>query len=157
MADSVISYGLESFGRTYKTYLNDIYNLQLRLLKTIVPTKIKYKFKDNYENLFKYCKLLTVYEKVDLAIVTQYYNHITELRKKTRPARLRNLANLPTFEVAKTNNVYGQRVWKCMLPSILNRFPQELLKLIEGRTSGQARNMIKKYFIKIRGQSTEII
>lgn len=38
--DSVITYGLSSYGSTYKTYQEDIYNLQITLLKTIAHVKI---------------------------------------------------------------------------------------------------------------------
>jgi hypothetical protein len=41
LADSVIGYALGTYGRTFKTNMEKIYNLQIRILKTIVPKHIK--------------------------------------------------------------------------------------------------------------------
>lgn len=148
LADSVISYGLASYGRTFKTSLNHIYNLQLRLLKAIVPAKIKYKYKNNYENLFNYCKVMNVFDKLDLAIVIQYNENIPLLKKKKRPVNLRNLPYLSNFEIPTSKNEYGQRVWQSILPRVLNRFPIELVSRIENKTCQQTKNIIKRYLFK---------
>ena len=88
LADSVVNYGLSSYGRTYKTYLMDIHKLQLRLLKTIVPKNIKTKYKDNYEKLFKYCNVMSILEKVKFLMLTES-NKPELLVEKTRPNYMR--------------------------------------------------------------------
>lgn len=62
MTNSVISYGLSSYGITYK----NTFDLQIRLLNKIVA--LKYKYIGNYVILFQ----LNVYVKVNLAIVSEY-------------------------------------------------------------------------------------
>lgn len=133
LADSVISYGLTSNGRTYKTYLNDIYNLQIRILKTIVPLKVKFKNKDNYHNLFHYCKVLSIFDKRDLAIVTQYSSDMCKLNTTKRLNTLRKLDYLPTFEIPKCHNDYGERVWNVSLARILNKLPKHIVCKLENK------------------------
>lgn len=44
LAESIVSYGLSSNGRTFKIYMDRIYSHQIRILKQIIPFKIKEKF-----------------------------------------------------------------------------------------------------------------
>lgn len=71
LAASIISYGITSYGRTYKTHLEKIYTLQIRLLKVIVPTKVKQSYRGEYHNLFEYCKILPINEQVYLDILVE--------------------------------------------------------------------------------------
>lgn len=144
MADSIISYGLSSYGRTYKTYLKKIFDIQIRLLKNIVPLKVKYKHKDNYEKLFQYCKVLNVYDKFKLAIISENQDKIKLLEKKKRASGLRMLCKVKPFRVPKYNNVYGKRSWTYILPKVLNMLPESIVQKI--RNKKQTKNLIKRFF-----------
>lgn len=144
LADSVIDYGLSSYGRTYKTYVEDIYKLQLRILKTIVPTRIKHKFQDNDTGLFKHCQIVNVFDKVRLRVLCENYPKISNIRKCERHQSLRSLAYLPTFIVPKSNNVYGSRTWECMLPCYMNDLPLEISKAINIKNCSR---VLKRYFL----------
>lgn len=52
LADTLLFYGLCCYGRTFKTYLDKIKNLQIRFLKIIVGKSIKQQCKNNYNLLF---------------------------------------------------------------------------------------------------------
>lgn len=71
LADSIINYCLSSYGRTHKTSINKNFNLQYRLLKTIVPPKVKQKLNLKEKALFHYCKILNIYDKIELSIVCE--------------------------------------------------------------------------------------
>lgn len=64
LAESIIQYGLSSYGRTYKTHIDRIFSLQLRILKEVVPTNLKRTFKEDYRKLFAFCKIIPVNEKI---------------------------------------------------------------------------------------------
>ncbi|XP_048483281.1 uncharacterized protein LOC119692001 [Plutella xylostella] len=147
MADSIINYGITSYGYTYKTYLKRIYNIQTRLLKTIVPLKIKYEHRNNYENLFQYCKVMSVYDKVKLAIVCDNQNKIQSLNLKKRYGSLRTLPKTPTFNIPNCNNEYGRRIWTYSLPHILNSLPKTLINNVRDANPKQVRSLLKRYYI----------
>lgn len=46
-----MSYGLSSYEYTFKTYIDRIYSLQLKILKQRVPFKMKEKFRNDDEKL----------------------------------------------------------------------------------------------------------
>lgn len=75
LAESVISYGLTSYGRTFKTYLAKIFNLQLRLLKSIIPKPIKLRYIDNALGVFQFCGVLPVHEKVKVYLLTEQFEN----------------------------------------------------------------------------------
>jgi hypothetical protein len=135
---------------TYKTYLSNIYNLQIRMLKTIVPLKIKHKYKHNYESLFNHCKVLSIFDKVDLEILAQYRDKIDKLIQVSRHSNLRTLENLPSFVVPRSRNNYGQRAWSCILPCICNKFPKQLLLELSNKKAKSFRKSIKLYLLKKR-------
>lgn len=148
LADSIINYGISSYGRTFKTNIQSIYNIQLRMLKSIVPLKVKYKYKNNYKKLFQYCRVINVFDKIDLAIVNEYHEKINLLHKKVRPSNLRTLINTPTYELCKCNNEYGRRSARYILPHTLNKLPKETQNNLELSNKIQTKNILKRYFIK---------
>ncbi|KAI5631398.1 reverse transcriptase (RNA-dependent DNA polymerase) domain-containing protein [Phthorimaea operculella] len=74
LVDSIISYGLGSYGQTFKTYLNKIKSLQKRFMKLLVDKKVKARCKDSdYEQLFIECKMLPVHEKFALFTIVEQF------------------------------------------------------------------------------------
>lgn len=146
LADSVINYGISSYGRTYKTYLQKIYDIQIRLLKTIVPLKIKLQYKNNYHKLFKYCRISSVYDKVKLAVILEYKHLLGQLDRYRRPSHLRTLTNEPYFKITKSNNEYGKRLWPTYLPNILNSLPKQVVETLE-KHPDKIKSTLKKALI----------
>lgn len=147
MADSIINYGISSYGRTYITYLQKIYNIQVRILKTIVPLKIKLKYRNNYDKLFQHCRIMNVFDKVKLAIALEYKDRLGELVRYDRSNRLRSLANSNHFTIPKCQNIYGKRIWSYYLPQILNDFPRTTIDKITSNPMN-IKNIIKNLLIK---------
>lgn len=97
LADSIILYGISSYGRTYKTYMEQIHKLQITLLKTIVPNKIRKSHKDDNNDLFQHCKVINTYNRFRLSLLVEECSIISSLRQKSRPNQLRSLDYLPTY------------------------------------------------------------
>lgn len=151
LADSVISYGLSTYGRSYKTYLENIHKLQLSILKTITPKNINKQYKDDYTNLFLHCKVINVFDKIKMAIITEEYNNINTLAKTSRPCHLRALSYLPTFRLPGYTNEYGRRTWEYMLPNVLNNLPSKLQKDICENSINikTCKKVLKKHYLSI--------
>lgn len=126
LAESILSYSLSSYGRTYKTYLDNIYKIQLSMVKTIVPNSIRNKYKHDEENLFRYCKIINVHDKFRMMLICDEISNLPYLKNRNRSQKLRNISTLPKYIVPSYNNAYGKRVWEFMLPYILNKWPGDV-------------------------------
>ena len=93
LAESIVSYGLTSYGRTYKSYLAKINNLQTRLLKIIVPKNIKDMYHENYAQLYKYCKVIPIQEKIKYALIIERYQESLSMPYVTHKILTRQVSN----------------------------------------------------------------
>jgi hypothetical protein len=119
LAESVLSYGLIAYGRTFKTYLDRIYKLQQRMLKAIVDKKTKQNCKGRYHILFKKCKVLPVHVKFKYVMaIEQYRCHVYKI-VKTQNRNLR-LSLRKMYIEPRSNNYYGQRTRRYLIPRIYN-------------------------------------
>jgi hypothetical protein len=119
LADAVIGYGLIAYGSTFKTYLGNILNLQLRILKNVIDKKTKKACNSDYTALFKILNVLPVHDKVGYLIATEQFKS-TEFktpRVYTRPQR--GLVR-QTYVEPKANNYYGKRTRSYLTPRIFN-------------------------------------
>lgn len=118
LVESIVSYGLSSYGRTFRTYIEQIMALQLRLLKTIVPYAIKLKYNKEPELLFNYCKVLHIREKVKFLLIKEnYFKYIENERKSyivTRQIATRKLWTI------SARNFYGERTTAYLVPRLIN-------------------------------------
>lgn len=146
LADSVIGYGLSSYGRTCKTNLDDIYNLQIRILKIIVPKKIKIICKGDYGYLFEYCNVMNIYDKIKFSMLSEIHNP-NFLSEKTRLPGLRNLNECHKYILPKVNNNYGARTDRYLIPSYLNELPIDLQEMYTHQS--KYRSKLKKYYIDL--------
>lgn len=145
LADSIMSYGLDSYGRTYKTYIDNIYKIQLKTLKNIIPNKIKIQYKGDNKAIFDYCKILDVYNKTNMLIICEEINHIHNLKRRTRPKHLRSLEYMPTYFIPRYSNDYGRRTTQCLLPQILNEIPNDVIDSIS-IDNHKCKTILKKYY-----------
>lgn len=151
LADPIICYGITSYGRTYKTYLMQIYKLQLALLKTIVPNTVKTKYHDDKTGLFKHCRVINVFNRFCLSLLTEECEIIPSLEKKTRPNNLRTLDYLPPYLLPRNINTYGNRTINHLLPSILNNLPKNLIQDLTDTiiSHGKCKKLLKKYYLSL--------
>lgn len=122
LVESIINYGLSCYGLSFNTYVEQIKKLQIRFLKYIVDNKVKTKCKDNYNKLFKYCRILPI-EK------TTYYNLALETYfkdeykiKVSHKVITRSISKKKLSQI-KAKNYYGQRTRKYTIPKLYNKYP----------------------------------
>lgn len=146
LVDSLLSYGLVSYGRTFKTYLDKIKALQIRFMKLLVDTNTKRRCKlSNYEELFLECKMLPVHEKVVLWIAVEQYGceEFKTYFTRTRPVRNRVYK---VYDVPTSNNYFGERSRKYLVPKIFNDLPIDLIRNCLTKTS--FKNAIQRFLLQ---------
>lgn len=126
LVDSLLSYGLASYGRTFKTYLDKIKALQIRFMKLMVDKKTKIKCKSsNYEQLFLECKMLPVHEKVVLTLALEQLCN-DEFKNVVSNQRLTRNRDADMLQVPSYKNYYGKRCRKYLIPKIYNDLPSDV-------------------------------
>lgn len=146
LAESIIDYGLSSYGRTYKSHIDKIYLLQLRILKQIVPKKIKTKFQNNYSELFKFCKVIPIHERVHkILLIENYFNDKLKCQKlyESNQLKTRNMLK-PKLTLPSYNNLYGKRKLNYMIPQLINNLPNNVKDTI---TTKNIKNKLKQFFL----------
>lgn len=142
LVESIISYGLSSYGRTYKTYLEQIYNIQYRLLKLLVPLKIKIKYTEDPAGLFKYCGVLPISEKVKYnLLVENYFNEEIQVPINHKIAT-RKITNKELY-IPISNNEYGKRTSQYLIPRLMNNLPIAIKDKIN---HNNIKRILKVYF-----------
>ncbi|KAG7299580.1 hypothetical protein JYU34_016566 [Plutella xylostella] len=144
LADSYIEYGISSYGRTYNTYLNQIYNLQIKILKNIVTNNIQHQFYNNDKGLFSHCKILPVHTKAQLAILKEHFFNDELKRKIDHPVNTRAMAR-NRLQTTSAKNTYGERTAEYIVPRLINKLPIELINKI---TPMNYKTKLKSYFIE---------
>ncbi|CAH2106185.1 unnamed protein product [Euphydryas editha] len=147
LADSLISYGLIVYGRTFKSYIKDIKNLQIRLVKYLVTKKVKAACNKDYDKLFPICKILPIEKKVEYLIGLEYYysNEYKEIvynKYNTRRVREQKLKNV------KVRNYYGKRTNKYLVPHVINK-TDILRQTPKIHKIGLLKNKLKKILLDI--------
>lgn len=143
LAESYIQYGLTSYGRTYTTYLNQIYNLQLRILKKMVSNTVKQQFNDYELGLFEHCKVLPVHTQFKYMMLRNYFFDETIRHVVSHPIHTRAVTrNL--LVTSRANNAYGERTASYLVPRLINELPMELLDTI---TPKNIKHKLRSYFL----------
>lgn len=141
LAESLLSYGLYTYGRTFKTYLESIKSLQIRFMKFFVNPKTKLECKDNYNKLFAVCRVLPVHEKVRYLVVLeqflndQFKQHVQNTYN-TKSVRQRKFMRAPV------KNYYGKRTNKYLIPTLFNDY-EWLRKNNTGLSKQSLKNKLK--------------
>lgn len=144
LVEPVVDYGLSSYGRTFKSYLEPLLNLQTRIIKNIVGPKIKNKFRENCNGLFKHCGVLPVDLKFKYVLLKeQFFNQ--EIQKPiSHKIFTRKIAN-NFLKIPKHNNYYGKRITAQQVPIIINSIPNEIRKKI---TPLNIKIKLKEFFLQ---------
>ncbi|KAL0832236.1 hypothetical protein ABMA28_001686 [Loxostege sticticalis] len=142
LAESYIQYGLTSYGRTFKSYLQQIYDLQFRILKNIISPNMRVQL-DDENAIFKHCKILPVYDQIKFMILKQYFfcDHIKSYIE--HPVRTRAMTQ-NRLRVITANNVYGQRTAAYQVPRLINELPSDVRDKI---TQQNIKTKLKRFFL----------
>lgn len=144
LVDSVLSYGIECFGFTFKTQTNKIKDLQIRFLKVIVGQKTKKQYAENYELLFQKCKVLTARKKCFLLLtLDEFWND--EYKNKIKSNYNTRSKTQRKLVVPKVINLYGRRTKDWLIPKLFNSIPDKI-KDIKG-TKNMIKNKLKQFFL----------
>lgn len=142
LGETTIHYGLSSYGRTCKSHLDPIYALQLRILKSIVPPKIKNKYKNNYHELFYHCKVIPVHYHVQYSLLIENFFNTTYQKKIHRQKQTRSALN-NKLEVPHYNNLYGKQMLQYQIPTLINHLPLNIKSEI---TKNNIKNKLTLFF-----------
>ncbi|CAK1599095.1 unnamed protein product [Parnassius mnemosyne] len=144
LADSLMSYGLLVYGRTFITYLRDIKDIQIRLIKFLVSKNIKDNCNKDYDKLFSICKIIPIDKKVEYLIGLEYYyneKYKVNVKNKYNTHRVReNKLVLP-----KITNYYGKRTSKYLVAKVFNKIDllREKVKISKGALKKKLKNIIQ--------------
>lgn len=144
LAESVICYGLNVYGRTFQTYIEEIKKLQIRSLKYLLDSKTKNNLKGVYEKLYKMYKILPVTQRVQYLIaIDNYYNNKYKVFKKSR-YRTKNI-RIRKYVQHFVKNYYGRRTDKFLVPKIYNDI--ECLREENKYSIMEVKNKLKKILL----------
>lgn len=148
IVDPIVTYGLSTYGRTFPSYLDDIFKLQLRILKTISPIHIRNKYKNYPNQLFYHYNTLPVSEQHELTILKQYNSNTasTVLLNKISHRITTRAMTSQKYTVPTHNNYYGARTANAIIPKLLNKLPIDLRANFRSK---QFNNKIKSYYKKV--------
>ena len=121
LVESLIRYGLQSWGNTSKSFLDSVTAQQKRILKAMISRRmsshIEYFQKFNVlpaPLLFKYIQIVNFYYK-------QEYKETADHHYSTRTCNL--------FKESRFTNEYGRQLLEHTVPNFLNKLPVELRDL----------------------------
>ncbi|XP_045450960.1 uncharacterized protein LOC123659836 [Melitaea cinxia] len=140
---SVLSYGLSNYGRTYRTYLNSIRRLQIRIIKNIVPPKIKMDCANNDNLLFKICKTLPVHDLVNFNLLKEQFFNLDIQELKEHKIATRQVTN-KKLNIPKIKNIYGKRTSAYLIPALVNDLDLELRNNL---TPTNIKYILKMHFL----------
>lgn len=145
LADSVISYGLSSYGLTHKTSLDCILRLQIKILKNIVPPKIRLQYSNDKLKLFKYCKTLPVHTKVEYTLLKEQFFNLSVQKPLSHKIGTRSCTKKKLMTLG-ANNFYGKRRISYLIPRLLNGLCPELKSSIHPKN---INHKLKSHFISL--------
>ncbi|CAK1586673.1 unnamed protein product [Parnassius mnemosyne] len=126
LVDSILGYALDSYGLTFKIYIDKLEALQIRFLKLLVNKKTKDICKGDYTKLFKICKILPVSLKHKYLLALNNYNCRERTLILVKHGQGTRSKSAGKFVVPKVNNYYGDRTLKKRLPYFLNTLPEDI-------------------------------
>lgn len=143
LAESIIGYGLTSYGRTFKSFLKCVYNLQIRILKTIVPSSIKAKYSNDEVGLFRYCNVLPIHTKITYSLLKENFFNLDVQRHIIHDINTRQKAN-KKLVTTTAKNAYGERTLQYLIPHLINNLQQSLIQSI---TKTNIKCKLKSHFL----------
>lgn len=125
LVDSILSYALNCYGLTFKSYIQKLETLQIRFLKLLVNKKTKNSCKANYYKLFKICKILPVSLKHKYLILTSTHGTWDRHQLLAHNHTTRSIS-AGKYEVPRVVNYYGDRTIEKRIPYLLNSLPADI-------------------------------
>ena len=122
LVDAITDYGLSCYELTFSTYLQQIKQLQIRILKLLVDNKTKKKLNGEYTELFKICKVMPVDSKTKYLILLEQFDN-DDYKKPNQSSRSNRTTKKDKFLKCRVSNYYGERTRKWLTPRLFNELP----------------------------------
>lgn len=126
LVESIISYAVLAWGNASNVYINQISNLQIKILKTILPNHITEMCSSN--ELFEITGLLPVNKLFTYRLILSYY-YSNEYKIEIDHNISTRMKAANNFRVPFCVNKYGERSLKTSVPQSFNLLPKELKDL----------------------------
>lgn len=137
LCESIIRYGIESYGMTSEENLKPLKSIHKRILKsTLYPLTSRDKRK---ELMIKY-KILNLSNLYKYILTTKYYYQDEYRQTETTNYNTRNTH----YKLPVTKNKYGERTFNYTIPKILNKLPNYLKEI---QNEKQMKNKIEDYYL----------
>lgn len=141
LAESIIQYGLEAWGRANEGFKAGIQRLQDKIIEAIIPYAKNKKMKTRKEK-YNYLHILPINELFQYkTIISNYYNEKYKKNEKGHDYKLRRSqqyrVNIPT-------NSYESKTDEFLIPTIFNKLPENLLNISK---IGKAKKEIKQHLL----------
>ena len=141
LAESIIRYGIGSWGAASDTYINEIKERQIIMLKTIMWYKSRTQF---IENAFSDLNVLSVSGLYFQNIVNRYY-FSCKYKEPFQQHHSTRHAGSGKFGMPLCNNKYGERTLDYQVPKCFNKLPSELLVVAH---VCEAKRKIRKWILE---------
>ncbi|XP_049886501.1 uncharacterized protein LOC126380976 [Pectinophora gossypiella] len=125
LVDSIVSYGLDCYGLTFKSHINKIESLQIRFLKLLVSRKTKNKCNGNYTTLFKICNVLPVSLKHTYLLILNNHSN-PDHRELVEHGQCTRTMSTGRYVVPRVNNYFGDRTLRKRIPYLYNMLPVDI-------------------------------
>lgn len=126
IVESIMLYGILSYGNASFNHLRQIQVIQDRIVKTMVP------FLDSKEKRYQHCNILPFHELFLYRFILKYYycNDFKIIHKLNVNTRLQLCMNyvIPTY-----TNKYGKRQLSVAIPLIFNQLPNSMREICSFR------------------------
>lgn len=122
LVKSSMLYRLSSYGCTFKIYWDRILNLQMRILKTIVPKNIRFKYKKEPDGLLKCYNIIPVHKRVKLQLLLEnYFFYDNQINHSKFTSQVKDHKII----ITSTGNFYGTRTTNYSVLRLKNKTPTE--------------------------------
>ena len=141
LAESIIRYGIGAWSTASETYINEIIERQIIILKTLMSYKSRKQFSVNAFNDLNVlsAKGLYLQNVVNRYYFSYKYKEPSQQRHRTR------YSDSGKFALPLCNNKYGERTLEYQVPKCFNKLPLDLLSIAN---VCQAKREIRKWIVK---------
>lgn len=144
LVDSLLGYGLSCWGGIFKTHLEKVKRLHIRIIKQISSKKVITTCKSDRQKLYKNNKVLPIERKFKLHIIKDNINRKELFKPITHSSPTRTQRNWFSRPV-RINNYYGKRSMKYLVPVTCNGLP---FCVTEVSSVNVLKKRLKQYFLE---------
>jgi hypothetical protein len=124
LVESIIAYGIISYGNASFTHLSKIESLQSKIIKTITPHHVKSTLDYDLTKMYQRSNFLPINHLFIYKFILKFYFH-TQFKVKI-DHNINTRLSEHNFKIPEFKNKYGKRRLEYSVPSIFNGIPNSL-------------------------------